>query len=395
MYEKLKQYQPLVAQELESSIRNGKLSRSSLFCGEKYSLRMTAAIETAKALSCFKDGEDYCDCASCKQFKTMSVQNTVIVSNRNFDTRITAAIERFCNLRTDFSKKFLIETVRILLLSYHSSLYNDKNKALFTAAYEVSDLLIEFTYHKEEYGSREAKSFTKRLKTSLKPLLDQDKKNLTNLSVDSVRNLQKWISQTKVKDKARIIIIEGIEKSNDSVRNSLLKILEEPSEGIYFILLSENPGRIMKTILSRVRRYYLPPLDISKQKEILKSFFLDDPSIDTFEKFFLSSGGFKEKEYNDYLDRIIISLHRGKRELPLNGIWEFCEMFDKSDQSDYILKKLVDKIEEAFLQGFFTASQAREMIKIINEDTINSKVFNISKKNLFENLYRKLLEVSK
>lgn len=394
MFEKLKLSQNELASELEYSILNNNLSQSSLFCGEQFTSKMTAALETAKALSCFEDNRPGCDCASCRQFKNLSVLNTVIVSNRNFETRIDAAIDRFVTLRTDFSKTYLIETVRILLLTYHSALYIDKNKNLFTAANEVGDFLLSFSTSNEEYSQKDAKKITKDLKALLKPLLDQNKKNLTNLSVDSVRSLQKWIGQTKVKEKARIIIIEAIEKSNDSVRNSLLKILEEPPEGVYFILLSDNPGRIMKTILSRVRRFYFKPLSKEIQSKILEPFFIKDESIDTIEKFFLSASGYKAKEIDDFLNRIVASLINTKRRgLELNEIWAFCEMFDKTEQSDFVLKSLIEKIERSFLADSFDATKASEMVRMINKETIESKIYNISKKNLMESIYRKLVEI--
>lgn len=393
MFEKLKVTQFLLASELELSIRSNNFSQSSLFHGNQYSSKMTAAIECAKALSCLEDKNDDCVCNSCMAFNSFTMQNVVIISNRNYQTRVDSAIASFNNLRDDFSKKNLIEVIRILLLSYHSCLYTDKKKTLFNAAYEVNEKLIEFVYHKEAYGIREAKSFTKSLSTLLKPLLDQDKKNLTNLSVDSVRALQSWVSQTKIKDKAQVIIIEGIENSNDSVRNSLLKILEEPGEGVYFILLSEDPSRIMKTILSRVRRYYFPPIDIDTQKLILEPFKIEDKSINTIEKYFLSSHGFKESDYELIIDKLVVSLYDQNINFTLEELWNFCEMFDKSDQCDYILKMLSNRIENAFLCGNLKAKDAKQMMNYINENSVKYKIFNISKKNFIENLYRQLVEV--
>lgn len=391
MFERLKTTQPLLASELEISIRNNTFSASSLYCGDEYTSKMTAAIETAKALSCFDDNVDGCSCSSCTDFNNLTMQNVVIVSNRNYDTRISTACERFIANRDKFSKNYLIETVRILLLSYHSCLFTDKNKALFTAAYEVSDLLIEFSYEKSEYKINAAKKFCKNLMTSLKPLLDQDKKNLTNLSVDAVRNLQSWIAQTSIKWRSQVIIIEGIENSNDSVRNSLLKILEEPGEGVYFILVSSKPERILTTILSRVRRYYFKPIDIDIQKRILSPFKLENDKIDTIEKFFLSSGGFDISIYEDSLNQIVESLYDRSKQLSLQDLWKFCNLFDKTDQGDYILKVLTKKIEDAFIEEKIDSTSARDLLKIINEESVKHKIFNITKKNFFESLYRKLL----
>lgn len=393
MFEKLKVTQSLLASELELSIRGDNFAQSSLFYGDQYTSKMTAAIECAKALSCFKDKEPECDCKSCLAFDSFTMQNVVIISNRNYQIRVDAAIESFNTLRDDFSKKNLIEVVRILLLSYHSCLYTDKKKALFKAAYDINDKLIEFVYHKSSYGIREAKSFSKSLSTLLKPLLDQDKKNLTNLSVDSVRSLQSWVGQTKVKDKAQVIIIEGIEKSNDSVRNSLLKILEEPGDGVYFILLSEDPSRIMKTILSRVRRYYFPAIDIDKQQLVLEPYKIEDKNINTIEKYFLSTHGFNEAEFEEIINQLVLSFYDDSVVFSLEELWNFCEKFDKSDQCDYILKMLSNRIENAFLCGNISATHAKQMMGYINEDSVKYKTFNISKKNFIENLYRKLLGV--
>jgi DNA polymerase-3 subunit gamma/tau len=391
MFERLKVTQPFLASQIEKSIRANTFAASSLYCGDEYTSKMTAAIETAKALSCQKDGLADCLCPSCIAFNNLTMQNVVIVSNRNYDTRIKTACERFMTNRDEYSKQYLIETVRTLLLAYHSCLYTDKNKALFTTAYEVSDMLIEFSYHKSEFKINEAKKFCKNLNAKLKPLLDQDKKNLTNLSVDAVRNLQSWIGQTTVNGKSQVIIIEGIEKSNDSVRNSLLKILEEPGSGVYFILISSKPGRIINTILSRVRRYYFQTIPENIQMGVLKPFKINEPSINTIERFFLSYGGFKQDIYEDYLNQIVDSLFDRNRELSLEDLWKFCDLFDKTDQGDYILKVLIEKIESAFINGRLDATKCRALLKIINEDSIRYKVFNITKKNFIESLYRKLL----
>ncbi len=391
MFERLKITQPLLAYEIEESIRSNTFSASSLYCGEEYTSKMTAAIETAKALSCQKEGLAGCNCPSCTTFNNLTMQNVVIVSNRNCDARIKTACELFIANRDEYSKQYLIETVRTLLLSYHACLYTDKNKALFSTAYEVSDMLIEFSYHKEVYKKNEAKKFCKNLNSKLKPLLDQDKKNLTNLSVDAVRNLQSWIGQTIVNGKAQVIIIEGIEKSNDSVRNSLLKILEEPGESVYFILISSNPDRIINTILSRVRKYYFQTIPQNIQLDVLLPFKIEDTTINTIEKFFLSFGGFKSELYEDYLNQMVESLYDRSRELSLEDIWKFCNLFDKTDQDNYILKVLIGKIENAFVDERIDATKCRALLKIINEDSIRYKVFNITKKNFFESLYRKLL----
>ena len=52
--------------------------------------------------------------------------------------------------------------------------------------------------------------------------------------------------------------------------NALLKILEEPTEGIYAIFTTKNINRILPTIISRCQVIELKP----DNKEVLKENFL-------------------------------------------------------------------------------------------------------------------------
>lgn len=54
-------------------------------------------------------------------------------------------------------------------------------------------------------------------------------------------------------DKQRIITLEGIDASSGEVQNALLKMLEETSDKVLFILPVVEPQRILPTILSRCK----------------------------------------------------------------------------------------------------------------------------------------------
>ncbi|MDR2414801.1 MAG: DNA polymerase III subunit [Odoribacteraceae bacterium] len=58
----------------------------------------------------------------------------------------------------------------------------------------------------------------------------------------------------------KAMIIWLPEKMRVECANKLLKILEEPYPGTLFILLSEQPGAVIPTILSRTQRLRVPPL---------------------------------------------------------------------------------------------------------------------------------------
>jgi DNA polymerase-3 subunit delta' len=73
----------------------------------------------------------------------------------------------------------------------------------------------------------------------------------------------------------KTMIIWLPEKMNETVSNKILKILEEPPLKTYFILVSENPGMLLKTILSRCQLTHVPPIDAESLKIGIQAKFPD------------------------------------------------------------------------------------------------------------------------
>ena len=69
----------------------------------------------------------------------------------------------------------------------------------------------------------------------------------------------------------KVCLIDRAETMNTEAASSLLKILEEPPEGLTFILLVEQPRAVFDTILSRCSRYYLLPLGCEEIYQLLLS----------------------------------------------------------------------------------------------------------------------------
>nr|NGX59377.1 DNA polymerase III subunit gamma/tau [Chlamydiota bacterium] len=84
-------------------------------------------------------------------------------------------------------------------------------------------------------------------------------------------NMQRLIRETALppfEAKRKIFLIEEAEKMLPSSSNALLKTLEEPPEGAYFLLLSDHPDLLLPTILSRLyplsyQIQEIPPLDVT------------------------------------------------------------------------------------------------------------------------------------
>jgi DNA polymerase III subunit delta' len=67
----------------------------------------------------------------------------------------------------------------------------------------------------------------------------------------------------------KVCLIEEADKMTAEASSSLLKILEDPPDGLTFILLVEKTRLLPDTIISRCQSYYLRPLDVDELAAIL------------------------------------------------------------------------------------------------------------------------------
>jgi len=77
---------------------------------------------------------------------------------------------------------------------------------------------------------------------------------------------------------ARVMVIWLPERMNISASNKLLKILEEPSPGTYFLLVSHRPDQLLPTIRSRCMQVQVPPKErrpVSAQSYVMLQNLLD------------------------------------------------------------------------------------------------------------------------
>ncbi|MBA3695635.1 MAG: DNA polymerase III subunit delta' [Methylotenera sp.] len=84
-------------------------------------------------------------------------------------------------------------------------------------------------------------------------------KKKTQISVSQIRELASFTCLSSHRsDGVRIILIHPAEALNTASANALLKMLEEPSPGVVFILVSHQIQRLLPTILSRCHKIAMP-----------------------------------------------------------------------------------------------------------------------------------------
>jgi len=125
-----------------------------------------------------------------------------------------------------------------------------------------------------EFIEKKVASISKNLKVSPANLIKLDP--ITSLSISDVRKISQIISLKPFGGGERLIIIYGLQKATPEASNALLKFLEEPPAGNFFILVTENVNKLLPTIISRCQiisdteRIDNKSFDSSKTKKILR-----------------------------------------------------------------------------------------------------------------------------
>lgn len=78
-------------------------------------------------------------------------------------------------------------------------------------------------------------------------LVDEKK----NIDISQVREMINYTNKSSFDNQPRFILIDKIENLNKNSVNALLKIIEEPNNGIFFILINNCEKKILPTLKSR------------------------------------------------------------------------------------------------------------------------------------------------
>lgn len=75
----------------------------------------------------------------------------------------------------------------------------------------------------------------------------------------------------------KVVVIDEAQTLGQEAANTLLKTLEEPPEGVVFVLVASNMDRVLSTIASRCQRVAFSALDVSVVADILAADHKIDP----------------------------------------------------------------------------------------------------------------------
>ena len=130
-----------------------------------------------------------------------------------------------------------------------------------TLAYHIINYVLstneEFKYDENKFIINKINRSFKLLQNNSHPnfyLIDllNDKKNI---DVAQIRGMITYTNKSTFNNKERFILIDNIENLNKNSVNALLKVVEEPNQNIFFILINNNEQNILPTLNSRCLKF--------------------------------------------------------------------------------------------------------------------------------------------
>ncbi len=108
-------------------------------------------------------------------------------------------------------------------------------------------------------------------------LPEKDEKIDIEKGVIGVDIMRRLYDQTKTKNAdERIIIIDYAERMTAQAQNAFLKLLEEPTEHVHFILVSHSVSKLLPTVISRTENLDIKPITKQQSNELLDLMGLKD-----------------------------------------------------------------------------------------------------------------------
>lgn len=272
--------QPVI-QLLSDELEQGKVPPALLFAGPESSGKLTAALETARILSCATDGSWTCTCESCKRHKDLSASDLLILGTRDTVLETKAAAHALCTAKTTAARYLFVRAVRKLTSRFDSRLWDTDESRFVKAAPILADIEEALSDLTGQYGNVEtiSEEEAKKLEKQTEKITDlcqklQEDCMYDTLPVNQVRKASAWVRLMPV-GKKKVLIIENADKMQESARNAFLKILEEPPEYAVFILTTTRRAAVIPTILSRVRTYLFIEREAKHQQAVVERVFRD------------------------------------------------------------------------------------------------------------------------
>lgn len=324
-------FQERLVEQLGREVGQKTLPASVLFHGPAYSAKLTAALETARGLSCLQTGAWACTCEHCRNHRTLDYSWLLLSGPKNLLPEIEAGAGLLERHRTDPRRYFLLRAVKKLLKRFDPVLWEGEETKLKGTAGPLASLQddLELLYPSQPLpADAELEALLERIRESSRTLANA----LPNggLPIHQVRRISAW-ARTTTSGAPKFVVLENADRMQEGSRNALLKILEEPPANTYFFLLTSQKGAMIPTVLSRLRQFAFAARTPEQEQKILVSLFQSEADAwgglgDYFQAFENQKKGLYDELARTFLEGLAFPVY------PLEGYGKFW-----SEESNFVL----------------------------------------------------------
>ena len=200
-----------------------------------------------------------------------------------------------------------------------------------------------------------------------------------NIDINQIRNLISNLNKSSFNSNPRFVLIDNINLLNLNSVNALLKIIEEPNDNIYFILINSN-ARVIPTLKSRCINF---KISLSRNEVIEVTNKIIDQDIYNL---------FNEEIINYYttpgqLLKILIVSKEFEIDIKNLSLKNFLSLIIKNKlyKKDRVLSELL----YSFIEIYFRKNINVKNIELLNiyriflKKLFNTKIYNLDEESLF------------
>ena len=208
-------------------------------------------------------------------------------------------------------------------------------------------------------------------------LIEPEGAKIKSLKIDQIRAIQKACMSAPFEARERVVILDDAHLMNEDASNALLKTLEEPSGRTRHILVTDQPHRLLATIISRCQMVRFGAIDRSQIVPVLRAALGRQPELGPFDDQALQvAAGFAEGSPGRALYILqsgVLAEREGLvRELLALSAQEPARVLDLAEQWGKQNPKLTEQLEllQVFLRDVMLYKTMGTSAPLINADLL-------------------------
>jgi DNA polymerase III delta prime subunit len=277
-----------VVETLRGEVADGRLARAALFAGPAYSGKLSTALELARILGCREGRAEWsCRCGSCMAHKELAHPHTVLLGARYSDVEIAASADALLRARKPATCYLFIRAVRKLTRRFDPAVCDTDEPRMRSSqakAAQVEEMLLDLDPEADLPAERVLADLSAGIIEACAQLAEIARTDA--IGVGQVRLLASWAHATS--ESRKVAILENADRMLDSARNALLKLLEEPPEGVHLLLLTTRRSAMLPTVASRLRPYVFAARTPAEEAEVLSKIFRETAPGRSLRGYFLA-----------------------------------------------------------------------------------------------------------